>query len=126
MENLEEAQRELGEVREQLAQATARTEELDGTRVERLTGLKAEGADVVRRRKDLVVDLPADLLSLYERLREQKGGVGAALLRQRRCGGCSLELNSGDLATLARLAPEDVARCEECGRILVRTGESGL
>jgi uncharacterized protein len=126
MESLEEAQRELGEVKEQLGAVRARIEQLDGTRVERLTGLKAEGADVVRRRKEMVADLPADLLSLYERLREQKGGVGAALLRQRRCSGCSLELNSGDLATVAKLPSDDVARCEECGRILVRTGESGL
>ena len=126
MESLEDAQRELGEVKEQLATARARTEQLDGTRVERLTGLKAEGADVVRRRKEMVADLPDELLKLYERLREQKDGVGAALLRQRRCSGCRLELNSGDLATMAKLPADEVARCDECGRILVRTGESGL
>ena len=33
---------------------------------------------------------PADLLALYERLRAQKGGVGAAALRPAQCGGCRL------------------------------------
>ena len=41
---------------------------------------------------------PDDLLALYEKLRAQKGGVGAALLRARRCGGCQLELDAADLA----------------------------
>ena len=42
--------------------------------------------------------VPADLLALYERIRAQKGGVGAAaILRARRCSGCSLELDRADL-----------------------------
>ena len=53
-------------------------------------------------------------------------GTGAAPLVQRRCGGCRLDLNAVDLSRI-RNAPEDeVLRCEECGRILVRTEESGL
>jgi predicted nucleic acid-binding Zn-ribbon protein len=126
MAHLEDAQRDLAEVQAHVVEQDARAEELNTTRVERLTGLKAEGADVVARRKEAAAELPADLLALYERLREQKAGVGAALLRQRRCAGCSLELNSGDLATVSRMPDDEVARCEECGRILVRTGESGL
>jgi uncharacterized protein len=47
-------------------------------------------------------------------------------LRQRRCGGCQLELNNVDMSRI-KAAPEDeVLRCEECRRILVRTAESGL
>lgn len=126
MGHLEDAQRDLQEVRAHLQEEERTAEGLDATRVERLTGLRAEGADVKARRTAAAAEVPADLLALYERLREQKGGVGAALLRQRRCGGCSLELNSGDLASLSRLPAEEVARCEECGRIMVRTAESGL
>ena len=126
MAHLEDAQRDLAEVQAHLVEQDATAEELDATRLERLTGLRAEGAEVVARRKEVAATVPDDLLALYERLREQKNGVGAALLRQRRCGGCSLELNSGDLATVSQMPADDVARCEECGRILVRTEESGL
>jgi len=52
--------------------------------------------------------------------------VGAALLRQRRCEGCRLELNNSDIATIRAAANDAVVFCEECGRILVRTDESGL
>ncbi len=91
MAHLEDVQRDLAEVQAHTVEQDARVEALNATRVERLTGLKAEGADVVARRKEAAATLPADLLGLYERLREQKQGVGAALLRQRRCAGCSLE-----------------------------------
>ena len=40
-------------------------------------------------------------MALYERLREQKGGVGAALLRARQCGGCQLTLDASELARIA-------------------------
>ena len=65
-------------------------------------------------------------MALYERLREQKG-VGAALLRARQCGGCNMTLDASELvAGSARRPADEVIRCEECQRILVRTDESGL
>ena len=48
--------------------------------------------------------------------------LGAAVLRGRRCEGCRLELNPLDLRAHHGQAPTDeVVRCEECRRILVRT-----
>ena len=43
---------------------------------------------------------PADLLALYERAREHGGGVGAAMLRQRRCEGCRIELSGSELSAV--------------------------
>lgn len=77
-------------------------------------------------RDRLLPDVPADLLALYTRIGASKGGVGAAALRHRRCTGCQLEVNANELREYATAAPEEVLRCEECGRILVRTAESGL
>ena len=51
---------------------------------------------------------------------------GAALLRQRQCTGCRLGIDNLELARIAALPAEEVVRCEECTRILVRTDESGL
>ena len=50
----------------------------------------------------------------------------AAELRQRRCTGCRLELNGADLRDIAAAPEDEVLRCPDCGRILVRTPESGL
>jgi predicted nucleic acid-binding Zn-ribbon protein len=78
-----------------------------------------------KERAQLVPVFPADLLALYDRIRKQKG-IGAALLRARKCGACRLELDRNAIAHIRDTAPEEVVRCDECGAILVRTPESGL
>ncbi|MFZ1284901.1 MAG: C4-type zinc ribbon domain-containing protein [Propionicimonas sp.] len=40
----------------------------------------------------------------------------------RRCGGCQLEATATALAEYAAAAEDEVVRCEECERILVRGG----
>ena len=78
------------------------------------------------RRAAVADEEPQDLLDLYERMRVQHGGVGAAALRGGRCEGCHLSLNTVDLNSIRAADPDEVLRCEECRRILVRTPESGL
>jgi hypothetical protein len=77
-------------------------------------------------RAALAAELPDDLLSLYERAREHGGGVGAAMLRQRRCEGCHIELSGSELSAVRSAGPDEVVRCDNCRRILIRTDESGL
>ena len=77
-------------------------------------------------RSQIAGDLPADLLTLYDKIRANSGGVGAAMLRLRRCEGCHLELAGSELNAVRAAAPDDVVRCDNCRRIFVRTGESGL
>jgi predicted nucleic acid-binding Zn-ribbon protein len=52
--------------------------------------------------------------------------MGAALLRAARSEGCRLELSGSEKARVRSADPDEVIRCEECRRILVRTAESGL
>jgi predicted nucleic acid-binding Zn-ribbon protein len=73
-----------------------------------------------------VGQLPADLVALYERIRDDSGGLGAALLRSGRCGGCRLELSATERARIKAAPKDEVLRCDECRRIMVRTKESGL
>jgi len=116
-----------------LTRATAERNELEtelattaAARDAALAELDEQSAKARDRRAEVTAAVPADLLDLYDRLRAQHGGVGAAALRQRRCQGCNLNLNTVDLNTI-RAAPDDeVLRCEECRRILVRTADSGL
>jgi uncharacterized protein len=91
-----------------------------------LAELAEQSAKAGDRRTEASAAVPGELLELYDKLRAQHGGVGAAALRQRRCQGCNLTLNTVDLNAI-RVAPDDeVLRCEECRRILVRTADSGL
>ncbi|MBG0830750.1 hypothetical protein HS041_23600 [Planomonospora sp. ID67723] len=84
-----------------------------------------ENAEAKGRRAGIVGDIPADLLALYEKLREQSG-VGAAMLQGGRCLGCRTSLSIADLNRIKAAPHDEVVRCEECRRILVRTPESGL
>lgn len=87
--------------------------------------LDTQIGELTSRRADLARRLPADLMALYEKV-ALRSGTGAAELQARRCGGCRLELDMTELKRHANAAPDQVLRCEECGRILVRTEQSGL
>lgn len=63
--------------------------------------------------------VPAEILALYEKI-GAKSGTGAAKLTDGRCMGCHVEANAADLRRYSTAGADQVVRCEECGRILVR------
>ena len=126
MERLEDAQRTLDQLQAESAHLEERLATLAEERDRKLAHLDTKLADIESERGPASEGLPADLRALYDRLREQKGGVGAAALRARRCSGCQLTLDAAELATIKASPGDEVIRCEECQRILVRTPESGL
>jgi predicted nucleic acid-binding Zn-ribbon protein len=112
--------------------ATARHEavlaeqrELEQKRDAAFADIDAAVAQKTPERAAIAAELPADLLALYERARTQSG-TGAALLRQRRCEACRIELSGSELARVRSAAADEVVRCDNCRAILVRTAESGL
>jgi predicted nucleic acid-binding Zn-ribbon protein len=125
MESLEEAQARLTNVQGDLADVTAGLEQKIAARDAAITVLDQQAAEAQAERGTVVVGVPADLITLYDKLRSQYG-TGAAALRARRCEGCRLEINGADLRELAAQPEDEVLRCPECSRILIRTPESGL
>ena len=125
MEQRETAQAGVDEVLGRLAAARQRRETLERSRDEALAGIEEQERDRRTARGPLAGELPAELVSLYERIREQTG-MGAAMLRAGRCEGCHLEIAGSERARLRSLPQDEVVRCEECRRILVRTPEAGL
>jgi len=126
MERLEEAQTAVTGLEDGRDRDVAVLAEVTARRDAALATVADEAAGVQRARDDAAAGLPADLMALYEKLRASSAGTGAARLRGRRCEGCRIELTPTELARI-RTAPEDaVLRCEECGRILVRTPDSGV
>jgi len=126
MERLEEAQQALDSLLEQLRAADERLVALGEARDRQVLEIDQELATIDADREPAAADIPADLMTLYDRLRQHKGGVGAAALRARECGGCRLSLDNAELAVISKAPSDEVIRCEECQRILVRTHESGL
>ncbi|MFD1826459.1 MULTISPECIES: zinc ribbon domain-containing protein [Mumia] len=126
MEELEGAQSELALATDALAALDARiAEELGG--LDDATSEIDAKAEALRAERGAAVERVADpLLTLYEKVRNSHGGVGAAALRHKRCEGCRLEINGADLREIASKPSDEVLRCPECDRILVRTHEAGL
>jgi predicted nucleic acid-binding Zn-ribbon protein len=126
MERREQVQGRLDRVHAE-AESIAADRDAAAARRDKIWGeIDGEAALNTRARDAIAPDLPADLVALYEKLREQSGGVGAALLRGKRCEGCHLELPPSEMARVRATPDGEVVRCEQCRRILVRTAESGL
>lgn len=126
MEVREGAESEVAEFKRKLEAIDAERAVAVGARDEVFDEI--DDAEKKRRaeRERLVGTLPSDLVALYERVRESSGGMGAAMLRQRRCEGCRIELAGSELSEVRNAKADQVLRCENCRRILVRSDESGL
>ncbi len=71
-------------------------------------------------REKVVVKIEKPLLDLYEKIRASSGGVAAAALVGNKCNGCNLAINAVEMERIKSLAKDELLRCEECRRILVR------
>ncbi len=126
MERAESLEHELAALRGARDAMALEVDQLAAARDSAVAVLDEEAAGLRAARAELLPEIGEDLLVLYEKVRSASGGVGAAALQHRRCEGCRLELNQVDLGRIAAAAPDEVVRCEECRRILVRTPESGV
>jgi predicted nucleic acid-binding Zn-ribbon protein len=126
MERLEETQGKvtaLAAEQERLVQAA---EDAERRRVDALATIQRDAEYAQQQRSTVEPEISSEFLALYDKLRAQLDGLAAVAIKQRRCGGCQLELNATDVGRVRAAAEDDVVRCEECRRIQVRTEESGL
>jgi predicted nucleic acid-binding Zn-ribbon protein len=126
MEQLEAALASQETLRARAARIDANLSEASADRDRQLAALEAEMGGLRQQRAEIAPLIPADLLALYDKIGASHAGVGAAELRARRCTGCQLEVNAADLRAFSAAADDQVLRCEECGRILIRTERSGV
>jgi predicted nucleic acid-binding Zn-ribbon protein len=126
MEQREEIEAALKTLRAEQEQVTGALSVAEQQRDATWAEIDADTDKSTAQRAEIAATLPEDLMALYEKLRASSGGVGAAALHRGRCEGCHLQLNTTDLNRLRDAPADDVVRCEECRRILIRTDESGL
>jgi hypothetical protein len=126
MEQREEADAAVTQLTEQRGALDTERAELIATRDSAFAEIDSAVESRTGERKTIAAEIPSDLLALYERAREHGGGVGAAMIKQRRCEGCRIELSGSELTAVREAAPDEVVRCDNCRRILIRTDESGL
>jgi uncharacterized protein len=100
--------------------ANDRRARVEGVRAGSEAELAQIGAELRAReaeRRDVASRVDHDVLELYEELRPQKKGVGAAALVGDVCQGCHEQLSAVELDKVRHTG--EIPRCEYCRRILV-------
>ena len=122
MGRVEDGEAALGAAEAALAEIDARISALQADREDALAGLAEQEARAAEQRAALVVELPEDLVALYDRQRTRYG-IGAAPLRGTVSGGSNMALTGADLARVRAAPPDAVVLDSESGCILVRLPE---
>lgn len=119
MEQRETAEGVLAAARQSLAEIEAAIAEAVVTRDAAFAEIDAVVDVEQAKRTGLIAGLPADVVALYTRIRDQ-GKVAAGELLGARCGACRIEIDRIALGQLKAAPIEEIVRCPECGAILVR------
>lgn len=119
MEEREQLESSLASVDAEMREEADRVAEIEGRSGRDLAELRRALAERQGEREGLVGEFDPTLLKLYEDLRRQKKGVGAAALEDGVCGGCHQKNSPLELDRMKRT--QGIRRCEYCRRILVFT-----
>jgi predicted nucleic acid-binding Zn-ribbon protein len=102
---------------QQSAALRARADEAASSAADELARIATDISERTTQREAIAAEIDAELLELYDDLRRQKKGIGAAALVDGVCQACHEQLSSVELDKLKRA--EGIRRCERCRRILV-------
>lgn len=119
MEQREGLEGRLPPIEGDVAESRTRLAEIEVTSGRELVEIEHALADHAVERKEIVPGIDAELVALYEDVRRQKKGIGAAALADGVCQACHQKLSPVYLSRLKK--SEGVRRCEYCRRILVLT-----
>jgi uncharacterized protein len=119
MEQVEDLESMVESLKQRHVELTASVADLTVARDTAATDIDAELVQRRSERKAAAAELPAEVLEYYDELRARKEGVAVAELQGRTCAGCRLELTQTELEEARRDSASGLARCEQCGRILV-------
>lgn len=94
--------------------------ELDAQKTKELTDIAEAVSSANGKRADIAAKISAEVVELYEKIKKTGDGIGAARLIEGKCDGCHLSINAVELSKIKEMAADEIVRCEECRRILVR------
>jgi predicted nucleic acid-binding Zn-ribbon protein len=117
MEHREDLESKLPPLEKELGELRQRVDEVEAAAEGELGEIAKSLEERSDAREALVPDIDDELLELYEDLRAQKKGVGAAALIDGVCQGCHEKLSALAIDKLKRT--DGVRRCEYCRRILI-------
>jgi len=116
MEEMDQARSVLKAAQAALAHDRTLVQEDLAVIVQRRERLEAERGEVTAARDLLASQVAEAVLPLYHRLMKSKAGLAVAPMLDGKCGGCHMKLIASTV--VAAQAAKEIARCEDCGRIL--------
>lgn len=126
MQAYENAQQAVTDLQASEIETTEKLATVTQSRNDLFADIDFEIESITSQRNEIANQLPADLISLYDKIRADQGGVGAALIHRGSCQGCHITIDAQEIDQIRKMSADSIARCDQCRRILVRTAESGL
>lgn len=120
LERREALDAEVAELEVRAAALAADMDRFTAVIAEAEVAIDAELGVETAARTAAVAGITPDVMSLYEEVRAKNRGTGAARLTGSNCGACHLSLPATEVDRIRHLPPDELARCEHCGAILVR------
>lgn len=120
MERVEAVELQLAQVTTALESIAERVAEAEVLRDAEFARIDEQSAAARGKRDELAAKLPADLINLYEKVRERTGGLGAVGLHGQRSEPVQLDFSLTELADIKAAAADEVVLSDEHGYIIVR------
>jgi uncharacterized protein len=119
----------IDECRPKLKQAEAKkqaySKDIESLKAEigiRVKEIEERLAVLRERRKAAISKIPKEVCARYDEVKAKKGGIGVAVLKNRVCDVCRMEISSGEAERIQD--PEVIHKCPECKRMLIIGNES--
>lgn len=96
--------------------ATGRKDELEAKIKGDWTEIDGEIGRKEARKADLIPTIDPDLIGIYDKIREQRNGVGVGALEDGVCGACHMRISPAEIYAVKQ---EELPRCIHCARLLV-------
>lgn len=120
MSQVEASQKLVDEQEAELSKLQAEYSQLSRVVEDLLSKINEEKSVNQEAIKAIRSDIEPELLKLYDKIKSDQGGVGAAALNGKTCEGCRIEISATDLAAINTADQDEVVRCDNCRRILIR------
>ena len=120
MVRIDDVSKRITDLQKQLASFEAELARVQSELEIEVRNLDSAKQSSLNAREALAPQIEKELLALYEKIRSSSDGLGAAQLVGDSCGGCHLKLNAAEMEKIKSLSDDEVVRCEECRRILIR------
>jgi predicted nucleic acid-binding Zn-ribbon protein len=117
---LEDAQKNLENIRTELAQVTAELSKAEDLLTEVVAQIEVEQEQIANERIAQAKSVPEELLKIYEKVRAENRGIGASRFESGQCEGCRIQFSNADMNKYKNAADGELLRCEECRAILVK------